>query len=65
MTDRSSEKTLGRRAFFIASGGAAAVGGAVLASTQAVAAVDPKTETRTDGYKATEHVKKYYELARF
>ncbi len=67
MTDRSPEKNLGRREFLVASGSGVAVGGAVLATRKSVAVdtVEPKAGKKTSGYKATKHVRTYYELARF
>jgi len=43
----------------VAAGTAAVVGGAALAKTEAVQ--DPQSS----GYRETEHVKKYYETARY
>ncbi len=61
-----SKKSLPRRDFLKAAGltgGVAGVAAVALASKSAKAAV-PDSGTRS-GYQETEHVKKYYELARF
>ncbi len=58
---------LNRRDFFRkASLGVGAAGAAVagLSASKAKAAAD-KTSPRSAGYRETDHVKKYYELARF
>jgi len=59
-------KSAKRRDFLRKAGlgaGAAGVAAATLSSTKAEAAVD-QGATRS-GYRETEHVKKFYELARF
>lgn len=61
-----SKKSLPRRDFLKAAGlagGAAGVAAVALTSKQAKAAV-PATGS-SSGYQETDHVKKYYELARF
>jgi nitrous oxide reductase len=63
---KKAEKSLPRRDFLKAAGiagGAAGVAVVALTTKSAVAAVP---ETGSDsGYRETEHIKKYYELARF
>ncbi len=61
-----TKKSLPRRDFLKAAGiagGAAGVAAVALTSKSAKAAV-PETG-KSSGYRETEHVKKYYELARF
>ena len=61
-----SKKSLPRRDFLKAAGltgGAAGVAAVALTSKSAKAAVSETGES--SGYQETEHVKKYYELARF
>ncbi len=61
-----TKKPLPRRDFLKAAGiagGAAGVAAMALTSKSAKAAV-PETGSKS-GYQETEHVKKYYELARF
>jgi len=58
-------KTLPRRDFLKAAGiTGAAAGAAVALSGKGVEAAVPETGKQT-GYQETEHVMKYYELARF
>ena len=67
MSKKTAAK-LGRRDFFRKAGlgagaaGAAAVG---LTASQGHAAVPKKDAPKGDGYRETEHVKKFYELAKF
>lgn len=58
MTERKSK---GRRSFFAALGAVAAAGVAVKISSHTVVAAKPETsEPAGDGYRLSEHVKKYY-----
>jgi len=61
-----TKKTLPRRDFLKAAGitGAAAGVAAVALTPKSAEAAVPDSGTRS-GYQETEHVKKYYELARF
>ena len=64
--DTSNKKTLPRREFLKAAGitgAAAGVAAVTLSGTQAKAAVSETSGHA--GYKETEHVKTYYDLARF
>ena len=64
--DTSEKKTLPRRAFLKAAGvtgAAAGVAAVTLSGTQAKAAVSKSDKGA--GYQETEHVKTYYDLARF
>jgi hypothetical protein len=65
---RTEKTTLARRDFFrMASLGAGAVGVAAVAvkTTGASAAEPPDDRLRKTGYRETEHVRKFYDLARF
>ncbi len=67
MSGKKKEVAVGRRDFFKKAGlGAGAVGATVvgLAGKEAGAA-EPSSSPGGAGYRETEHVKKYYELARF
>jgi nitrous oxide reductase len=66
MTDKTKAKSLARRDFLKTAGLATgAVGAAVaLASPQAKAATAPAAKGEKTGYRETEHVRRYYELAR-
>jgi len=56
----------GRRDFFKKAGlGAGAAAVAVTASKAGAVEVAATPSTKTSGYRETEHVKKFYELARF
>ena len=64
MADKN-EKTLPRREFLKAAGITGAVAGAAIAlSSESTDAAIPETGQGA-GYQETEHVMKYYELARF
>ena len=58
----SQQPKIARRSFFAVLGGAAAAGVAVklAAGTAPPAAAAPAQEPQGDGYRLTEHVKKYY-----
>ena len=58
-------KSVGRRDFF-RKAGVGALGAAAVGLTAAEAgAASPASSSEGSGYRETEHVKKYYELARF
>jgi len=61
-----TKKSLPRRDFLKAAGvaGGAAGVAAVALSSESAKAAKPESGTRS-GYQETDHVKKYYELARF
>ncbi|MCB2102461.1 MAG: twin-arginine translocation signal domain-containing protein [Rhodobacterales bacterium] len=68
MTDKTDKAAPSRRSFLKAAGlgaGAAGVAAVALKGTEAEAAAAPKDGTTRAGYRETEHVRKYYELARF
>lgn len=58
----SQQSKIARRSFFAILGGAAAVGVATKLAPKApvTEAAEAATDTQTDGYRLTEHVKKYY-----
>ena len=66
MKDKVKDTSVARREFLKTAGlgvGAAAVAGTVLKAEDAQAKMPNKGQTG-QGYQETEHVKKYYELAR-
>ena len=68
MSEKKKAEALGRRDFFRKAGlgaGAAGVAAVALSKTPAKAAVAGGKATGGKGYRETDHVKKYYELARF
>ncbi len=57
---------LGRRDFFRKAGaGATGVAAVGLSASQGEAAVPDRSAEKGAGYRETEHVKKFYELAKF
>ncbi|MHA1599753.1 MAG: formate dehydrogenase [Alphaproteobacteria bacterium] len=67
MSKKAAAK-LGRRDFFRKAGLGAGVAGAAavgLSASKGQAAVPGKDATKGIGYQETEHVKKFYELAKF
>lgn len=57
----TEHKSKGRRGFFAALGAVAAAGVAVKISSNPVVATQPATsEPVGDGYRLSEHIKKYY-----
>ena len=68
MSKKKEETSVGRRDFFrkaglgAGAGGAAAVG---LAAGEGQAAQPVQKSSNSVGYQETDHVKKYYELAKF
>ncbi|MEE9250344.1 MAG: formate dehydrogenase [Alphaproteobacteria bacterium] len=68
MSGKEKLKLPGRRAFFKKAGagiGAAGVAAVGLSGTSARAAVKADKDFKKSSYRETEHVKKYYETARF
>jgi len=67
MSKKAAAK-MGRRDFFRKAGlgaGAAGAAAAGLSATKGHAPVPDKTAANNRGYRETEHVKKFYELAKF
>jgi len=67
MSKKTAAK-LGRRDFFRKAGLGAGVAGAAavgLSASKGNAAVPDKAVAKGEGYRETEHVKKFYELAKF
>ena len=66
-TDRGDGGTLGRRDLFRVAGLGVGALGAVVAGVSAVTgpADAVAAETKTTGYRETDHVRKVYELSRF
>jgi hypothetical protein len=62
---KKEEKSVGRRDFFRKAGAGAAGAAAVGLAAGPAAAVEAKPSVETSGYRETDHVKKYYELAKF
>jgi hypothetical protein len=66
MTERSGTRTGQQRRSFLKLGGLGAVAAGVSGTaTRVAAAAAPGEPAAAEGYRETEHVKKYYELARF
>ena len=61
----SEKAKAGRREFLKLAGIGAATGGAALALGQESAEAKDASSETSAGYRETEHVKTYYELARF
>lgn len=61
----SDKAKAGRREFLKLAGLGAVAGGVVLATGQDRAAADEALSDTSAGYRETEHVKTYYETARF
>jgi len=67
MSTKETLKSPGRRAFFRKAGigvGAAGVVAVGLSGKSAEAAVKPDKDFKKSAYRETEHVKRFYELAR-
>lgn len=65
---KQSEKkpaTADRRSFLKLAGGSVAASGAALVSTVGPAEASSAPAADTGGYRETDHVKRYYELAKF
>ena len=65
MEDKKDAKTEARRGFFKMVGLGAVAGAATLATASGEAEAATGAETTGTGYRETDLVKKYYELARF
>ncbi len=57
--------SMGRRDFFRKAGLGAGAAGAAVVGVSASSVKAEASETKTSGYRETDHVKKYYELAKF
>lgn len=62
--DDTKGKVANRRNFFKLAGATAAVTGATVATAGVVAAQAPEVRPADAMYRETDHVKRYYELAR-
>ncbi len=65
MDDKKDAKVLERRGFFKAVGLGAVAGAATLSNAPREAAANTAEGASGNGYRETELVKKYYELAKF
>ena len=65
MDDRKDAKIMERRGFFKMVGLGAVAGAATLASAPGDAEANAAPDGNASGYRETELVKKYYELAKF
>ena len=65
MDDRKDAKIMERRGFFKMVGRGAVAGAATLANAPREAAAKAATNASGSGYRETELVKKYYDLAKF
>ncbi len=65
MDDKKDAKVMERRGFFKAVGLGAIAGAATLANAPREAEANTATAASGKGYRETELVKKYYELAKF
>jgi hypothetical protein len=63
---KKAEIDTGRRAFFTKAGlGAGAAAVAMTASQVGAVEAEPQPSKKASGYTETDHVRKFYELARF
>ncbi len=66
MSEKVEVKSRARREFLKTAGlGAGAVGATAIALSGKPAKAETKTGSKKAGYRATEHVKKYYDTSRF
>ena len=65
MDDRKDAKTMERRGFFKMVGLGAVAGAATLANAPREAEAGATADAGASGYRETELVKKYYDLAKF
>lgn len=65
MDAKKDAKQMERRGFFKMVGLGAVAGAATLASAPGGAEASPAPDGKTSGYRETELVKKYYDLAKF
>ncbi len=62
---RKEETTIGRRDFFKKAGIGAGAAAVAVTASQAGAVEAASPQKKAAGYSETEHVRKFYELARF
>ncbi len=65
MEDKKATQGTDRRGFLKLAGAGVVGGGAAAAATVVPAAAAPAEPEKSDGYRETEHVRRYYELAKF
>lgn len=67
MVDKKKSQDISRREFFRKSGAAAGAAGgmAIAAATGAEAATPEAGNAKKAGYRETDHIRSYYELAKF
>ncbi len=66
MTDKANSSTLARRDLFRVAGlGVGALGAAVAGVAVTAEPAEAAADTKTTGYRETDHVRKVYELSRF
>ena len=62
---RREESTIGRRDFFKKAGAGAGAAAVAVTASQAGAVEAVSPQKKAAGYSETDHVRKFYELARF
>lgn len=65
MEEKKATAKTDRRGFLKLAGAGVVGGGAAAAAAAVPAAAAPEEPTKTEGYQETEHVRRYYELAKF
>lgn len=65
MTEKSDRATADRRGFLKLAGAGAVAGGVALVSGKETAEASTAADRKDGLYKQTDHVKTYYDLARF
>lgn len=65
MTAKSDRADADRRSFLKLAGAGAVTGGAVLVGGKGVAEASTTADEKGGSYKQTDHIKTYYDLARF
>jgi hypothetical protein len=65
MKEEKTKAAVKRRDFLKQAGLVVGTAGAAAAVTRPTEALASEAETKTGGYRETEHIKTYYELARF
>lgn len=65
MEEKKATHSTDRRGFLKLAGAGVVGGGAAAAATVVPAAAATSEPEKTDGYQETEHVRRYYELAKF
>ena len=64
MTEEKAQKTVKRRDFLKQAGMVAGTAGAAAVVAKPKDVLAAEAETKTGGYRETEHVRRYYELAK-